>query len=214
MARKEKRYNYLYKTTNILTGRYYYGMHSTDNLDDGYLGSGKRLRYSVNKYGEENHQIEIIEYCQDRNSLMNKEKELVTLNEIAKKDCMNLMVGGKGGFVSLEATKKGYNALKIKYGDKYNDKRSEWSRMGGTARIKKHGSPLSETKNRCDWNGKKHKPETKLKISKSNIGNGVGVNNSQFGTCWITNGLENKKMKKNDVLSIDWIFGRTIKMRE
>ena len=42
MARKEKQYHFIYKTTNIITERYYYGMHSTDNLEDGYLGSGKR----------------------------------------------------------------------------------------------------------------------------------------------------------------------------
>ena len=53
MARKEKKYHFIYKTTNLLTGRYYIGMHSTDNLEDGYLGSGKRLRHSVNKYGKD-----------------------------------------------------------------------------------------------------------------------------------------------------------------
>ena len=211
MARKEKRYHYLYKTTNILTKRYYYGMHSTNNLDDGYLGSGKRLRYSINKYGKENHQQEIIKFCPDRSSLINKEKELITLNEIAKVDCINLMIGGKGGFVSLEATKRGYKALKIKYGDKYNDKRSEWSRMGGTARIKKHGSPFSETKNRYDWDRKKHKSKTKLKIGKSNKGKGIGENNSQYGTCWITNKIKNKKIHKGDLISDGWKLGRVFK---
>jgi len=186
-------------------------MHSTDNFDDGYLGSGKRLRYSINKYGKENHQQEIIEFCPDRSSLINKEKELVTLNEIAKIDCMNLMIGGKGGFVSLEATKRGYNALKIKYGDKYNNKQSEWSRMGGTARIKKHGSPFSETKNRYDWNKKKHKSETKLKIGKSNKGKGIGENNSQYGTCWITNKIKNKRIHKGDLISDGWKLGRVFK---
>jgi hypothetical protein len=33
----EKKYNYIYKTTNILTNEYYIGMHSTNNLNDGYL---------------------------------------------------------------------------------------------------------------------------------------------------------------------------------
>lgn len=29
-------------------------MHSTDNLDDGYVGSGKRLWNSIKKHGKEN----------------------------------------------------------------------------------------------------------------------------------------------------------------
>ena len=34
-------------------------MHSTNNLNDGYLGSGKRLRYSIQKYGVDSHIKEI-----------------------------------------------------------------------------------------------------------------------------------------------------------
>ena len=31
---KEKKFNFIYKTTCQITGRYYIGMHSTDNLDE------------------------------------------------------------------------------------------------------------------------------------------------------------------------------------
>nr|MDA3778656.1 hypothetical protein [Bacteroidales bacterium] len=99
MARKEKTYHFIYKTTNLLNGKYYYGMHSTNNLNDGYLGSGKRLRYSINKYGKENHKCEIIEFLLNRKLLKEREKEIVNLNEIAKIDCLNLKIGGEGGFI-------------------------------------------------------------------------------------------------------------------
>ena len=97
MARKEKKYHFIYKTTNLLSGKYYIGMHSTNDLNDGYMGSGKRLRYSVNKYGKENHKVEVLEFFDDRKQLAAREKEIVNLNEIAKEECLNLCVGGEGG---------------------------------------------------------------------------------------------------------------------
>jgi hypothetical protein len=41
----------------------------------------------------------------------------------------------------------------------------------------------------------------------------VGVNNSQYGTCWITNGQENKKIKKEELdvwLNKGYYKGRNI----
>ena len=103
MAKKEygtrKKYHFIYKTTNLLSGRYYIGMHSTDDLNDGYLGSGTLLRRSINKHGKENHSIEILEFLNSREELAAREKEIVSLQEIAKKECMNLKVGGSGGNV-------------------------------------------------------------------------------------------------------------------
>jgi hypothetical protein len=37
-------------------------MHSTDKLEDGYFGSGKRLWFSINYHGKDNHVKEIREY--------------------------------------------------------------------------------------------------------------------------------------------------------
>ena len=210
MARKEKKYHFIYKTTNVVTNRYYYGMHSTDNLDDNYLGSGRRLKYSINKHGKENHEREIVEFCQDRSSLKKRESELVNLNEIAKKDCMNLMVGGTGGFVSKEAARKGAKALKIKYGDEYKNKLIEWGAKGGQSTSDKHGSPFNNIMNRCNWTNKSHTEKTKRKMSESSKGIGIGNNNSQFGTCWITNEKDNRKINKEDLIPEGWRLGRKI----
>ena len=97
MARKEKQHHFIYKTTNLLNGKYYYGMHSTDNLNDGYLGSGRRLKRSLNKYGKENHKREILEYLLDRKTLIEREKSIVNENLLSDNLCMNLKLGGEGG---------------------------------------------------------------------------------------------------------------------
>lgn len=97
MPRKPKKYHYIYKTTCITTGKFYVGMHSTDNLDDGYLGSGKILRYSINKHGKESHAISIIEFAPDRKTLGIREAQIVSGDLILDPMCMNLRYGGDGG---------------------------------------------------------------------------------------------------------------------
>jgi hypothetical protein len=44
---EEKKYNITYKTTSS-SGRYYIGRHSTDNINDGYQGSGKWVKECKN----------------------------------------------------------------------------------------------------------------------------------------------------------------------
>lgn len=69
MPRKQHAYHYIYKVTCNVTGKYYIGMHSTSNLEDRYFGSSKVLKRSLDKYGKENHSIEILEWLTDRSSL-------------------------------------------------------------------------------------------------------------------------------------------------
>ena len=47
----------IYKVTNKLNSKYYIGKHQTLDLDDGYMGSGKLIRYAVKKYGKDNKKI-------------------------------------------------------------------------------------------------------------------------------------------------------------
>ena len=197
MPRKEKKYHFIYKTTNTLTGRYYIGMHSTNDLEDGYLGSGKRLRYSIRKYGAENHIREILEFCDSREELSKRENEIVTLNEIAKEECMNLKIGGEGGGMFRDE-KHRYDFLAA--GGRKN------SKMASDAFLEKlKDKEFREFfKKRCketnpkSFLGKNHTEETKQKMSEK-AKKRIGSKNSQFGTCWITNGTENKKIKKEDL---------------
>ena len=211
MPRKQKQYHYIYKTTNLVNKKYYYGMHSTDDLEDGYLGSGRRLRRSINKYGEENHVREILEFVDDRKKLIEREKEVVNLNEIAKEDCMNLMVGGVGGIINEEH--------KIKFADRGRKAIALLMKNDEKYRLK-HSKHASETMKKTHregkfkydkFKGKSHSEETKQKMSDAKKGKGLAEKNSQFGTCWITKGDLNKKidlLELNKFLADDWIKGR------
>ena len=47
--------HYIYKTTNLITKKYYIGKHSSKNIEtDTYLGSGKLLNRAIKKYGRHN----------------------------------------------------------------------------------------------------------------------------------------------------------------
>lgn len=55
-----------------------------------------------------------------------------------------------------------------------------------------------------------NKDESKIKISESCVNKHVGELNSQFGTCWITNGIVNKKIKKSEQPPVEWNYGRVV----
>ena len=44
-------------------------------------------------------------------------------------------------------------------------------------------------------------------MKNSKKGHGVGATNSQYGTKWITNGINNKKIKKEEKLPEGWKYG-------
>lgn len=73
-------------------------MHSTDDLDDGYVGSGQILWRSIKKHGKENHLCEVLEYYPDRVSVANREKEILTKEFRSDPLCMNISGGGYGNY--------------------------------------------------------------------------------------------------------------------
>lgn len=214
---QKKKYHFIYKTTDKVTGKYYVGMHSTSNLKDGYLGSGKRLRSSIRKYGKDRFSFEILEFVDSRLLLEEKEREVVTTNLLRDKMCLNLKEGGSGGVskeVGIALSKAGLEARKnlLKSEDpRYleNLKRGfEQISKRNIERMLDEGENYPLVKYRSDWTGRKHTPESITKMKLAAVGRGIGKTNSQFGTCWITDGKENKKIKRDTNIPEGWRLGR------
>ena len=213
--RKEKKYHFIYKTTNLKNNKFYLGMHSTDNLNDGYLGSGDRLRRSIRRNGKENFKIEILEFLPNRKSLSKREKEIINEDVIKDPKCMNLALGGQGGFINNEHRKKfleeRFNKNAPKLGGINGQKVLSELRKNTEFNIMWKQAQSNGLKGNKNWVGKKHKEKSKIKIGEANSLKQKGQSNSQFGTCWITNGAENKKIKKTNELPQGWFLGRIIK---
>ena len=154
MPRKPKKFHFIYKTTNNVTGRYYVGMHSTDDINDGYLGSGLVLRRSVKRYGREAHTTEILEHCSSRDELKQREAEVVDEKLLGDPLCMNLKTGGEGGSDFQTAATR--------------------QKISLSKRGKKHyWSDAARQKLALYRTGRKHTDKTRAKVSRARKGSSV-----------------------------------------
>ena len=94
------RYHYLYKIVNTANNKFYYGIHSTRNLDDGYSGSGTILQKAYDKWGYDNFKMYVLEQFATREQLINKERDIVNAELLADPNCYNLILGGSAHLYS------------------------------------------------------------------------------------------------------------------
>jgi hypothetical protein len=95
----QKTYNYLYRITNLLNGKIYIGCHQTNDMNDGYMGSGILIKRAIAKYGIHNFKKEILDFYEDAESVFEAERKIVTKEFIDDATNYNLAPGGRGGFI-------------------------------------------------------------------------------------------------------------------
>lgn len=181
------KYHYFYKITNNINNHFYYGVHNTDDLDDGYMGSGKRLHLAYKKYGIENFTKEILKFFDSSNEAFEYESEIVNEELVKNDDCYNIQIGGKTfnknkGFVTVRDEKGKY--FWIKKEEYIYNKNYEFV-----------------------WKNKHHKPESKNKTR-----NTMTPKNSMNPRIWVCkNGVVKYilKTKIDEFLSDGWELGRT-----
>lgn len=166
-----KKYNYIYKITNLVNGKIYIGKHSTNKLGDSYMGSGRLLGKAKSKYGKDSFKKEIIAFTDNEDSLNFLERFYI--KKYKSRDLTkgyNLTDGGESGWCHSEETKQ-----KLR-----NTKSEEFRKHLSEI---KTGVPLSEyhkrklSENHWDCRGKnnpmygKHFTEEQMKrLRESHIG--------------------------------------------
>lgn len=124
--KRTAQFYYTYQTKNIITGKTYIGVHSTDNINDGYIGCGVRsLAYAkssvrngvkshfiraVCKYGYDNFKSEILSFFDTLEEAYEEEKFLVDRKWVDDNSNYNLSLGGYGG-----GTPSGLSEKEIEY---------------------------------------------------------------------------------------------------
>ncbi len=196
----------IYKTTNLVNSKFYIGKHQTKDLNDGYMGSGKLLKSAIKKYGIKNFHREILRVCQSEKEMNILEKVLVVPDRELN---YNLCDGGKGGFGYINKNGIGDKVSAGKKSRKKTDLILE-EKHGPNWRSVLASKPRKPGGGRPGFfTGKKHSEEWKQNHS-SIMRTFTGEKSSQFGTMWITNGAENKKIKKVDNIPEGWYKGRKI----
>jgi len=177
-------YHFVYKVTNKINNKIYIGVHSTNNLDDGYIGCGchsnsirntntrSPLPKAFLKYGIENFTLKILEFFNNRKEAYKNESELVNDEWVKNPNTYNITKGGRGGFRYDKSGKNNPN-----YGKHLSDDIKEKISKSVSEAHKKGKftyKPLSqETKNKISRanKGKKRSEEEKKKRSLQFLGN-------------------------------------------
>lgn len=106
-------YGYVYLLTNKINGKIYIGQHQGKFLDENYFGGGYLINKAVKKYGKENFDKRILEYCRSKQQLDAQEKFYIKKYDARNtKIGYNISEGGQGGNLGETVNKKISNSIK------------------------------------------------------------------------------------------------------
>lgn len=217
-------YYLVYKVLNKINNKIYVGVHITSNINDGYMGSGKLLLRAINKYGIENFEKTILYMCITADEMFNKEAEIVNESFVGRSDTYNIKLGGHGGwdYVNKQGLNWSYEKNRAISPMRHIplEQRLQWLAQGRDVnkelvRRWKAGEIPDPHPNRegFTFKDRSHTDDTKVLMSKTHTerGNSKGEKNSQYGTCWVHNGLTTKKIDKAELanyITEGWMRGR------
>lgn len=89
-------YFYVYKIICKPNKKIYIGKHQTEKLNDSYFAGGYLIKKALKKYGKENFEREIIEFCQSEIEVCEREKYWIKFYNSCYPIGYNITEGGEG----------------------------------------------------------------------------------------------------------------------
>jgi group I intron endonuclease len=148
---------YVFITTNLINEKQYIGDHSTNNLNDNYLGSRKAaLIPAFKKYGKENFKREILEFFSTKQEAFNaQEKYIIQYNTLSPN--------------GYNISPKGGHGCKDCWGEESKQKSSKSMKGKNTKKhTPEHNKKMSESMK--GKNTRKHTIEENQKVSRTLTG--------------------------------------------
>lgn len=101
---KSKKFHFTYQTKCLVNNKTYIGRHSTDDLNDGYIGSGKLLRRAITKYGKDNFSIIPLCFFDSYEEVVEEERYIVDKKWCEDETNYNIVVGGENPIMYGESS--------------------------------------------------------------------------------------------------------------
>lgn len=197
-----RKYCYLYQITNKINGKIYVGVHSTDDLNDGYMGSGSLLKKAFAKYGMEAFEKLILKQFSSEQEMYLEEASIVTAEFIEREDTYNLKEGGEGGTTPCQEVKD-----KIKLAHQNLQRKSMgWYSIESQNKIKAYQQSEKGKSDRKKAVLKATQPEA---IRKRNESQGYKHKRGTKNTIWITDGQQNRMLKIEEEIPEGFRIGMT-----
>ena len=151
-----------YITINLINGKQYVGSHSTHDINDSYLGSGRLMLKAIKKYGKENFNREVVCIHKTLKEAYINEGYLILLHDTCVPNGYNISPTGGTGMPHCFSEETRDRLSKINTGNI----------MSAGARAKMSKAQLGVNNNMY---GKRHSKETLAKMSKANSGENHGM---------------------------------------
>jgi hypothetical protein len=125
----EKKFNFVYITTNLINNKRYIGDHATNNLNDNYLGSGLGIHNAIKKYGKKNFKKEILEFFSSKKEAYESQEKYISEYNTLKPNGYNNNKRGGYGITGLNSEQKSLKLSKANKGKKISEEHKNAIRL-------------------------------------------------------------------------------------